>query len=397
MNTQVCLLGGEVMPNVLGALSQQPQRLVPVITRDSERQLEALGGALSASGSPVLLAAPVTVLPYDLADCLATLRRVLDGLSNRPCVNWTGGTKVMSYAARRLAEERRLPAIYINTAERQLLFEDLATGLARSEALDSQQLGVNVLAHIRAAGHSVENGGSLQAFRERCTPTPELERAAELILDARPAERNELLKLTEAALRPHTPSRLPESFLDALRAARLIQRAAQPGAFYLSHETALHPFFLQTPQEQNAQFLKSTYLEVFLWSQLKHRGAFDDVAWHVVLNPGHKGRLTELDVAVAGDSRLLVLECKSHLDLKDLPDVIEEQFARTRRIGRLFGRWALYVHRFRADYQGNNAPDIIAGHEARARDYGGKLLWHDDLSELPVTMGRLLNETTPIV
>jgi len=165
----------------------------------------------------------------------------------------------------------------------------------------------------------------------------------------------------------------------------------------LSWETLLHPFHRQRAQHQNAAFLKSLCLEVFIWSQIKDRAGLDDVAWHVVLNPAQKGRVAELDVVVSGEGRLLVIECKNHLDLDQLPDVIEEQYARTRRIGRLFGRWMLYVHRDRADYPASNAVAIIASQEAKARDYGGRLLWHDDLADLPVTVTTFLQEDhTPL-
>lgn len=398
MKTQVCLLSGEVMPNVIGVLQTGATRVLPVVTADSEGQTEAFSEALSAARSPALLLEPVQVLPHDLADCLETLRSAIAGVRQGTVeINWTGGTKVMSYAARRLAEELRLPALYVNTAQRQVLLEDLATGTVRTEVIDSARLGLNVLTHIVAAGHRVEGAASLEAFRWRCTPAPALVRAATLIVDARPSEHRDLLNLAEAFTKPCTPTRLDESFLRTLREARLIQPARRPGEFLLSWETLLHPFHRQTAQHQNAAFLKSLYLEVFIWSQIKERAGVDDVAWHVVLNPTEKGRVAELDVVVSGEGRLLVIECKNHLDLDQLPDVIEEQYARTRRIGRLFGRWMLYVHRHRADYPAPNAAAIIESQEAKARDYGGRLLWHDDLAELPRTVSAFLQEpTTPL-
>jgi len=35
MKTQLCLLSGEVMPNVIGVLYDRPQRVVPVVTKQS--------------------------------------------------------------------------------------------------------------------------------------------------------------------------------------------------------------------------------------------------------------------------------------------------------------------------------------------------------------------------
>ncbi|MFN3407892.1 MAG: Card1-like endonuclease domain-containing protein [Limisphaerales bacterium] len=396
MKTQLCLLGGELMPNVIGILHQQPDVVLPVVTRESAKQVEHLATALRAAGCPARLQDPITVLPYDPADCWQSLRQNLRA-SDHLTINWTGGTKIMSFAARRFAEALKLSALYVNTAERQLLTEDLATGTTRVDSIDSTRLGLNVLVHILAAGHRLEGASDLEAFRHRCTPSPALVRAATLIMDARPWERTELFRLADAANQPRTPTRLGEGFLQALVDARLIQPGRRPGEFFLSTETLLHPFHRQSAQEQNAAFLRSLYLEVFVWSQIKERSALDDVAWHLVLNPGQTGRMAELDVVAAGEGRLLVLECKSHLDLDKLADVIEEQFARTRRIGRLFGSWMLYIHRHRADYVAANAAAIIASQEAKAREYGGCLVWHDDLADLPLRVATFINESRPIL
>ena len=391
-NTQLCLLSGELMPNVIGVLQTRPIRVLPVVSRESESQVRAFARALKAVGSPVEILDPVMVLPYDLTDCSKTLRKAIADVTS-PEVNWTGGTKIMSYAARRLAEELHLPALYVNTTARELLLEDLSDGSQRSEIIDTARLGLNVLVHLTATGHLVEGADTLDGFRARCTPKPVLVKAATLIMDARPGERTELLRLAGAGNRPYSPRGIGPDFLRSLVDALLIQPGALPNEYLLAAETLLHPFHLQTPQEQNAMFLKNTYLEVFLWSQIKQRAAVDDVAWHVVLNPGVKGRVAELDVTLASEGRFLVLECKGHLDLDELADVIEEQYARTKRIGRLFGRWMLYVHRHRADYTAANAASIISSQEAKARDYGGKLLWHDDLADLPITAAVFLNES----
>jgi hypothetical protein len=392
MKTQICLLSGELMPNVIGVLQARASRVIPVVSRESESQVEGFTMALRAAGSAAEVLPPVTVLPYDLADCLSTLRKAA-GSEPSTEFNWTGGTKIMSYAARRLAEDLRLPALYVNTAAREVLLEDLAQNHTRIEMIDTAQLGLNVLVHLLAAGHDVEGAESLEAFRVRCTPAPALVKASTLIMDARPWERTEVLKLAGAVNRPYRPKGMNDGFLSSLTEARLIQPGVQAGEYFLSPDTLLHPFHRQSPQEQNAAFLKNTYLEVFLWSQIKERSAVDDAAWHVVLNPGVKGRVAELDVTLATEGRFLVLECKSHLDLEELADVIEEQYARTRRIGRLFGRWILYVHRHRTDYPAANAAAIIASQEAKAFDYGGKLLWHDDLADLPITVSAFLNES----
>lgn len=391
MKTQLCLLSGELMPNVIGVLHSGVRQVLPIVSRESAAQVDSFRQTLAATGNPVTVLDPVTVLPFDPTDCVNTLSQAI-GVHPDLEINWTGGTKIMSYAVRQLAERHGLPALYVNTNGREILRENPADGSVQSEMIDTARLGLNVLTHILAAGHTVEGGESLEAFRTRCTPAPELVQAATLILDARPSERYELRELAKADRAAFQPQQLNADFLKALTQAGLIEPAADAGKFFLAHTTKLHPFHRQSPEEQNAIFLRSTYLEVFLWSQIKERSAIEDVAWHVALNPGVRGRAAELDVALAHEGRFVVLECKQHLDLKELAKVIEEQAARTRRIGRLFGRWMLYIHHSRAEYDAPGSDAIIASQAARAADYGGKLLWHDDLKDLPVTVATFLNE-----
>lgn len=394
MRTQLCLLSGELMPNIIGVLFERPGAVVPVVTREALGQLDHFRRALRAAGFLPTLHPPVVVLPYDLTDCLQSMGRVCAQTTNLT-VNWTGGTKIMSFAARLAAETapKTIRALYVNTAGRELLIEETPGRRApRVELLDTAHLGLNSLVHILAAGHTAPGMDSLAQFRAVHTPPPELEAAAEAIVDARRWEWPDLFELAKAVNKPYRPQKLPSRLLQILETAKLIERAMEPGAFFLGHESLVTPFYRGTEQEENARFLRGSYLEVFLWSQLKHRGAFDDVAWHVVLNAGQPGRMTELDVTVAADGRFLVIECKGRADLLELPDLIEEQYARSRRVGRLFGHWILYIHQFRADYQSPDAPAIIASQGARARDYGGRLFWHDDLADFPVQVAAFLSE-----
>ncbi len=395
MKTQLCLLSGELMPNVIGVLHQHPDRVVPVVTKQSAYQVQHLEAALLAADCSAAVQDPVTVLPYDLADCIQAIGKAASA-GGEVTINWTGGTKMMSYAARRVAETTPTGALYVNTADRQVVIEDQpGAGAVQEEMLNSADLGLNTLVHLRAAGHTVQDGRSLAEFRAAHTPAPELQTAAEAVMDAHPREWQDLFRLGDARDKPYTPRYLSPGLVTGLARAKVIQAASVPGAYFLHTETLGRPFHRNSPQDENAKFIKGGYLEVFLWSQLKNRGAFDDVAWHVQLNPGQKGRTAELDAVVASEGRLLTVEAKGRLELSELADLIEEQYARCRRIGRLFGHWVLYVHQYHAEYQSPNAPAVISSQEARARDYGGRLFWRDDLVDLPVLVAGYLNEARP--
>ena len=98
MKTQLCLLSGELMPNVIGVLHERPERVIPVVTSQSARQVEHLEAALRAAGCVADLQDPVTVLPYNLVDCGKAIGNAVSS-KNDLTINWTGGTKIMSYAA----------------------------------------------------------------------------------------------------------------------------------------------------------------------------------------------------------------------------------------------------------------------------------------------------------
>ena len=215
MRTQLCLLSGELMPNVIGVLYERPERIMPVVTKQSAYQVRHLEAALLAAECSAEVQPPVTVLPYDLSDCSKAIARAVSGVAEIT-INWTGGTKVMSYAARRVAETTPARAIYVNTADRQVLIEDLPSGKAvQEEMLDSLRLGLNTLVHIRAAGHTVEQGASLLEFKSAHTPPPELQAAtAEAVLDAHPREWQNLFGLAAARDKHYVPLRASHSLLN---------------------------------------------------------------------------------------------------------------------------------------------------------------------------------------
>jgi len=387
MKTHLCLLGGEVMPNIIGVLQDHADRVIPVVSKETSRQLQAMQEALHLAGSRATFADELTVLPHDPAHCAEVLEKIshsTDGL----VVNWTGGTKVMSYAARRFAELRRIPALYVNTATKEIVRELPSTGV-QTEVFDPCALGLNVLSHLYAAGHTVDHGGSLREFHLRSYPAKELVAASEAILDARPAELNALRQLTPSSEGAVPLNRLDPHLLRKLEEAQLISKADASGGRCLSATTLCHPFHRQSNEEQNSVFMRASYVEVFLWSQLYQRAGLDDVAWHLVLNPGETGRVHEIDVAVAHEGRFLLAEVKSTVDAAELADLIAEQAFRSRHIGRLFAHWILYIHRFRSEYE--NARGILNSQEKRALEYGGRLFWRDDLETIPEKIRGILD------
>lgn len=378
----VCLLGGELMPNILGVLYDKADKVQPMATEYSTGQIDAFREALFAAGWHGEVAAPLLIPPFDETKCFRILANTELSSNALITANWTGGTKPMSYALRRFAEERSWRLMYVNTGSRQLLIQDAPGNRVHEEFLNTQEIGVNNLVHILAAGHTVEGVSSVQDFRNRCYPDNRLVTATDWIIDANRSIERDLRNLSRAYKKPVYINSIDKERLQQLVDASLIKRAPDNEGWYLAEETLLHPFYLSTPQEVNANFLTGTFLEVFIWNQLRRRGVFDDVAWHVQLNPRQAGRVAELDVVAARDGRFVIVECKKSLggnSRQRLSALIEEQAARARKVGRLFGRWVLYIDINPDDEMGEN---VITSRELRAANYGGTLIWRAGLSSI---------------
>lgn len=391
MNTHICMISAELMPNIIGALYDHAEAIIPVITDESEWLVNSLWNSIAATGYKIEVRDPVKVIPFDLRDCVNVFQKLADS-NPGSCFNWTGGTKVMSYAARSMAEKMRARAMYVLNNSREIFLEDFSNNTSQILVTDSTTLGLNILSHLYAAGNTVKDARTPEEFRRIYKPAEDLVVAANAIVDATPSERRDLFGLANAFNEPYRPRTLNPHFIQVLRRAKLIQSARTQGEYFLNVETLMPISIMESPQEANSRFIRASFLEVFLWSQIARRTEFEEVGWGIQLNPGQTGRFMEVDVVVAGDGKLLIVEAKLNVDLQDLADLIEEQHARCNRIAGRFGRWILYIHKFRGEYMAQGDSSRIVSAEARARNFGGMLLWHDDLEHLPEKVSEILNQ-----
>ncbi|MCX7819864.1 MAG: DUF1887 family CARF protein [Kiritimatiellae bacterium] len=121
--TQICLMSGEVMPNVIGILLDKPDRAVSIVTDQSRAQVEPLRRALSAATCRSVIEPAREVEPFDGRHCASLIRSITAEAGGEVCVNWTGGTKMMSCAARRVAEEQGWRSLYVNTQGLEVIVE----------------------------------------------------------------------------------------------------------------------------------------------------------------------------------------------------------------------------------------------------------------------------------
>ncbi len=364
------------MPNVIGILFDRPQRVVPIVSPNARDQVGAFKHALTSTNCGTIVEPAREVPPCDVDGIGQVLRQIGAECTGQIAINWTGGTKVMSYAARRTAEELGWRNLFVDTHGLQVIVDGPGEPVAGRHPIIPQALGITAMTHILAAGHVVDGATTAAEFAERHTPDPRLQRVAEIFLDATEREAVDLRRLANAINTPYVPRHLPPAKIKILEEARLIRRVHDAAFAVEPVDTLTRPFYLQTSLEGNAAFLRSGFLEVFVWNQLK-RGGFDQVAWHVQLNAHRKGELRELDVVVEHDARLLLVECKTGLGDRRPADLVEEQYAISRTVGRAFSSWILYIHQFR-----DEAGSSIASQEERAHSFGGALVWRDDLERL---------------
>ncbi len=369
----ICLMGAEQMPNVIGVLYDRPDVVIPVVTKSSRRTVESLKAALNYAGCGCIVEEPIEVLPYDYEDCRSVIAKVVD---EGATVNWTGGTKVMALAAHEVDAGKRL---YVNTEDNEILEED-SRGRS-SHPIDSAQLGVNAVVQIAASGNAFESGLTADDIHRMHAPDPSLIQAANAIFDLSSAGQRDLRLLSRKS-----PVRLSldKDTVAMLMNAKLIMPAAN-GCHQLHYETLTRPFHRESAQEANARFLTATYLEVFIWSQLKTRGAFDDLLWHVQVNPHQQGRLSEFDVIVSSENRFLVIDCKTGVNPQQLASIIEETHASTRKVGRIFAKWVLYINKFEDELAGEigaGGENMLASQKLRAKEFGGMLIFRDQLDHL---------------
>lgn len=119
MSAMLCLIGEQPIPNLLAVRYLRPDNVVLAFTeksREAGRRLEEL---LKKQHTVF----PLPVLPFDIQE---TQRLLTDFLSHRGwslaeiLFNLSGGTKAMSFAAYRLADEWRSPFVYIESEEERV-------------------------------------------------------------------------------------------------------------------------------------------------------------------------------------------------------------------------------------------------------------------------------------
>lgn len=120
MNTHVCLVSAQLIPNVLPVLRERPERVVLLVSADMRERGRILERIFRDRGLRVFVH---DIPPYDLEGALSVCRGVLEtyGADGAVTLNVTGGTKVAALAAYQqfFFDSRRI--IYVDTEHDRIL------------------------------------------------------------------------------------------------------------------------------------------------------------------------------------------------------------------------------------------------------------------------------------
>lgn len=125
--TGICLVGGQPVPNLLPLGHLQPSRTILVCSEDTKPVSENLRKVLENKNKM-----DVSILklddPYDIANIKERLEKhILEATQDEEIIfNVTGGTKLMFYAAVRVAQEHKSKVVYLKSEKNKSLLYQYA-------------------------------------------------------------------------------------------------------------------------------------------------------------------------------------------------------------------------------------------------------------------------------
>jgi len=291
--TMIALVSEQRMQNIIPILQKGAQydRLLLIRSTDADVQdsrffrawkqtIEALEGIVETKSVDPSVGA------YEVAHIQAIVANLIKG-SGGAVVNFTGGTKCMSIGAYLAALEMKADALYVDTADEELLWFS-ADGQVKKEKFDLAGR-LTVRTYLKANGKSVDEDRT-RLYR---LDQPAID-AARCLLSLWPDCVDSLDEFGVAISQGRGV--LPASNLDTLLATIL-----QDGGLVkncVDHWEA-------TPQGR--AFLTGRWLDALVYICLLDSGDFDDVQ----LDLGLEGIENELDVLATRGGQLTLIECKS--------------------------------------------------------------------------------------
>lgn len=360
------LVSEQTLPNVFPALALAPDQTVLLHTPQTRRQCAWITRALQLAGQT---AAPQFVELPDLPDHHATGQAVLAQLAAAraaglaPVVNITGGTKLMSIGAFAAAHQQKVPALYLDTANRHIL---PATSAPLPSPLDSSPVAFRRIADqltvpILAAAHGIEklspgrDPAPWRSLARLLAADPKLEAAVHDFATDRLNE--EKRKPADYARLLATPlDALPDALVEPLEAANQITLrdgrwflylpAADDVARWAAGEAfpSFQAYFTAiAPLQQLIGFLQGGWWEIAVLEAAEKSGRFRNLLWSAEASREGSSTPLEEDILALEDLNLAVFSCKRGGDRARLLRAFDELDSAARALGGTHARRYLAV------------------------------------------------------
>lgn len=292
--TMISLVSGERMQNIIPILQNgaEYERLWLIRSTDADvpnlRFSRALQHTIEALEETIdVQSVDPSVGAYEIANTQAIVTSLLEKSGGTAVVNFTGGTKCMSIGAYMAAWQAQTDALYVDTANEELLWFR-AGGQVEKEGFDLAGR-LTVRTYLKANGKQIDEGRT-ERLRLEQAAIDATRRLLSLWPDCIGG-----LEAFGSTISQGKPS-LPKSDLDISLAA-ILQDAG------LIRECAGN----WEATSKGRPFLTGRWLDALVYTCLLDSGDFDDVQ----LDLGLKGVENELDVLATRRGQLALVECKS--------------------------------------------------------------------------------------
>lgn len=130
--TLIQIVSEQQIPNILGALSIQPDTIIHLVSNSKMAKQSAEN--LEKSFKEAAINAPVTqyILPSEIPsiqECYNAINDIYDNhaTNNKLYINFTNGTKLMSIGVYMAATKHQIPSFYVESAKRQFIDGETGT------------------------------------------------------------------------------------------------------------------------------------------------------------------------------------------------------------------------------------------------------------------------------
>lgn len=156
MDTMICLVSKQTMPNVIPVLMYKPKNVLLLWTKGFEGSLHNL--------SHLFLGKRISVRDicldneYDIEGIQKKLNEVFGTLNGNVSVNITGGTKLMALAAYKFAEEKNLRILYCDTDNKVI------RTLSSNNSTEPITCSLSVKDYLLAYGYDIVSSSSMDLY-----------------------------------------------------------------------------------------------------------------------------------------------------------------------------------------------------------------------------------------